>query len=198
MFSFRWRGWCAVLVFGGWLVSAFLVGIVGAGVFLVWAFVYFVRALAVGCFFARGDLLARDYFLLALVDWLVIGFWRWFVAGDDWLLWWVVFLGRFVRGARGGFLISCWRGGVFALQVLGGCVIAGRFLVVLDVLVVTVGAGTILGLWEIGGFCWRAGTLARDYFLLVLDVAVFGGVDCVARGIRCVVCHWFWRLAGAG
>lgn len=110
MFSFRWRGWCAVLVFGGWLVSAFLVGIVGAGVFLAWAWIVGGARLSILCvlwrlavLLAHVDLLARDYFLLALVDWLVIGFWRWFVAGDDWLLWWVVFLGRFVRGARGDF-----------------------------------------------------------------------------------------------
>ena len=102
-FSLAWLG--RGVGFGGWLVGAFLVGIVGVGVFWCWlvieriageclccagchwarAFSWYGRgllagvfllahALAVGCFLAHVDLLARDYFLLALGDWLVIGF----------------------------------------------------------------------------------------------------------------------------
>ena len=90
-FSLAWLG--RGVGFGGWLVGDFLVGIVGAGVFLAWAWIVVGARLSVlgvlwrlAVLLAYVDLLARDYFLLALVDWLVIGFgaglWR-----GDWLLW---------------------------------------------------------------------------------------------------------------
>lgn len=50
-----------------------------------------------------------------------------------------------------------------------------------------------------GSFCfckaWAVWLLAGVFLLIVRGG--FGGVVCVARGICCVVCHWFWRLAGA-
>ena len=86
-FSLEWLG--RGVGFGGWLVGALFVGIVGVGVFWCWIVIarivalvvigrgdvfLLAHALAVGCFLAHVDLLARDYFLLALGDWLVIGF----------------------------------------------------------------------------------------------------------------------------
>lgn len=108
-FSFRWRGWGAVLVLAvGWL-ALFSLGL------LARAFSWHGRGLLAGrvclfwaCFggwlfcWCAGDIgagLLSACFGRLVGDW----FWRWFVAGDDWLLWWVVFLGRFGCGARGDF-----------------------------------------------------------------------------------------------
>lgn len=66
------------------------------------------------------------------------------------------------------------------LQGLGGLVIGGRFLVAWR---------TAFGDWFVGG--WRGGVFC------LLWSWWFWGVDCVARGIRCVVRNWFWWLAGA-
>lgn len=77
--------------------------------------------------------------------------------------------------------------GVFVvLVVVGGRAFSwyGHFLV-----------GTCFIGWR---FCWRAGTMVRELFSACFGRGCFWGVDCVARGIRCVVCHWFWLVRGRG
>ena len=87
------------------------------------------------------------------------------------------------------------------MQGLGGLVIGGRFLVAWR---------TAFGCWfvsdwsgghfgavrEIGGFVGARGHWRGTIFFLLWSWW-FWGVDCVARGIRCVVRNWFCRLTGA-
>ena len=211
-FSFRWRGWGAVLVLAvGWL-ALFSLGLLVGRSFRwdCWwgAFVCFGRALAVGGFCWRAGTLARDYFLLALGDWLVL-----VCGGGRLAIVACVIVGRF---GCGSWVIFDWllAWGVFALQGLGGLVIGGRFLVAWR----TAFGGWFVGGWrgdyfgavrEIGGFCWSAGDIGSGAFSACFGRGGFGAwivwrvvfvVWCVtgfggwlARGVRLSALAVGWR-----
>lgn len=165
------------------------------------AFVCFGRALAVGCFVGACGLVGSGLFSACFGRLVGDWFWRWFVAGDDWLLLRVVFLGRF---GCGSWVIFDWllAWGVFALQGLGGLVIGGRFLVAWR---------TAFGGWFVGGwrgdyfgtvgdwrFCWRAGDIGAGAFSACFGRGGWGAwiVWRVVFVVWCVTGFGCWLVRG--
>lgn len=149
-----------------------------------------------GCFLDVGRLCVVHWlgcFLLVVVwvlfDWLLV---RDCLAGGEW--WRVLFsLGLLVWAFSGGGLLSNGLlAGVFvALVVIG----SGRFLG-MGVDCWWVAFVCLVRALAVGGFCWRAGTLARDYFLLALGdwlVLVCGGGQLAI--VACVIVGRFGRGA---